>query len=167
MNIILESQEFLVIFILLIVVFFTTNIVLLLKFNNLNKKYKKFIVKFESSKTIEEDLENYMYRVQRVEGQNAKISGDIDEIRNILKTCIKRVSVVRYNAFEDVGSNLSFVIALLDDNKNGILLNGIYSRESSNIFAKTVKNGKSLYATSKEEDKALKEVLDTCNDKKK
>lgn len=159
MNIILESQEFLVIFILLIVVFFTTNIVLLLKFNNLNKKYKKFIVKFESSKTIEEDLENYMYRVQRVEGQNAKISGDIDEIRNILKTCIKRVSVVRYNAFEDVGSNLSFVIALLDDNKNGILLNGIYSRESSNIFAKPIKEGKSEYATSKEENKALTEVL--------
>jgi len=47
-----------------------------------------------------------------------------------------KVGVVRYNAFDDVGSDLSFSIALLDDNDNGVVISGIYSRESSTTYAK-------------------------------
>ena len=51
----------------------------------------------------------------------------------------------------DNGSDLSFALALLDNQNNGVLLNGIYSREMSNIYAKPIYNGESPYALSEEE----------------
>ena len=39
----------------------------------LKNKYNKFMKKIGNGKNIEEDLENYMYRVERVERQNAEI----------------------------------------------------------------------------------------------
>jgi len=54
-----------------------------------------------------------------------------------------------------VGSNLSFAIALLDGNDNGIVLNGIYSRESTTTYAKSIINGQSKYALSAEEIQAI------------
>ena len=95
--------------------------------------------KLGNGKTIEEDLENYMYRVERVERQNAEITRFIQTLDKNLEKCIQKIGIVRYNAFKDTGSDLSFTLALLDEKNNGVVLNGIYSREMSNIYAKPVK----------------------------
>lgn len=156
----LKTEWFIV---FLIIIAFTLAIIifaLYCKLNNLSRNYKKFISKFEQGTSIEEDLENYAYKVNKVEEQYAKMNGDIVEIKNKMNTCIKKVGVVRYNAFEDVGSNLSFVVALLNEKNDGITLNGIYARESSNIFAKPIENGKSKYAISNEENEAIKKAIE-------
>ena len=69
--------------------------------------------------------------------------------------------MVRYNAFRDTGSDLSFTLALLDENNNGVVLNGIYSREMSNIYAKPIENGKSTYTLSDEEQKAIERAINS------
>jgi len=74
-----------------------------------------------------------------------------------LQRCIQKVGVVRYNAFDDVGSDLSFSIALLDDNDNGVVISGIYSRESSTTYAKKIVNGTSKNPLSAEELQAISE----------
>ena len=155
----IKSEWFIVCFLLLSVVFVTIMIVLLCKFNNLSKKYKNFISKFEDGNNIEESLENYAYKVKKVEEQYARVEGEILNINNNIESCIKKFGIVRYNAFEDVGSDLSFVIALLNQQNDGIILNGIYARETSNIFAKPIKNGMCIYAMSKEEKEAIKKAI--------
>ena len=60
---------------------------------------------------------------------------------------------------KDTGSDLSFALALLDENNNGVLLNGIYSREMSNIYAKPVTKGESSYTLSIEEKQAIDDVV--------
>lgn len=70
-----------------------------------------------------------------------------------------KIGIVRYNAFKDVGSNLSFTLALLDNNNNGVVLNGIYSRDNSNIYAKPIKDGKSEYILSDEEKEAIEKAI--------
>ena len=154
-----EWLGFLLLIVFVILVIVVT--VLLYKFNNLSKKYKKFISKFENGSNIEENLENYEYKVRKVEERYAKIDGDIADINTEISKCIKKVGIVRYNAFEDVGSNLSFVVALLNDNNNGIVLNGIYARESSNIFAKPIENGECSYVMSNEEKDAIKKAINS------
>lgn len=67
--------------------------------------------------------------------------------------------MVRYSAFKDTGSDLSFAIALLNDNNDGVILNGIYSREMSNIYAKQIKEGKTNSKLSEEERQALEIAL--------
>ena len=69
------------------------------------------------------------------------------------------MGMVRYSAFKDTGSDLSFALALLNDNNDGVLLNGIYSREMSNIYAKQVNQGKTNVKVSDEEKQALEIAL--------
>lgn len=127
----------------------------IIKLNKLENKYKNFINKLGNGNNIEEDLENYMYKVDRVEKQNAEINNYIKNMDKDIETCIQKIGIVRYNAFKDTGSNLSFALALLDENNDGVVLNGIYSRDMSNIYAKPVQNGKSEYTTSDEENEAI------------
>lgn len=145
-----------IILLLLIIV-----LVSLVKISKLGKKYKNFMKKLGNGQNIEEDLENYMYRVERVEKQNAEITGAIKNLEIDLEKCTQKVGLYRYNAFKDVGSDLSFTLALLDENNNGVVLNGIYSREMSNIYAKAVENGKSKNTLSEEEEEAIKRAIES------
>ncbi len=83
----------------------------------------------------------------------------IKNVDNDLNKCIQKIGIVRYNAFQDTGSDLSFALALLDEKNNGVVLNGIYSREMSNIYAKPVENGKSKYTISEEENLAIEKAI--------
>ena len=69
--------------------------------------------------------------------------------------------MVRYNAFQDTGSNLSFAVALLDSNNTGIVLNGIYSRDGSNIYSKPIQEGKSNFVLSDEEKEAINQAINS------
>ena len=133
----------------------------------LNKKYKRFMKKLGSSDSLEEDLENYMYRVDRVEKQNADIMNQINGLDKDLESCVQKVGIVRYSAFQYTGSDLSFTLALLDEHDNGVVFNGIYSREMSNIYAKPVENGNSKYTLSEEEQEAIKRAIETDKARRK
>lgn len=126
----------------------------------LKNKYNKFMKKIGNGKNIEEDLENYMYRVERVERQNAEIISYCKNLDDEVAKCIQKVGIVRYSAFKDTGSDLSFAVAMLDENNDGVVFNGIYSREMSNIYAKPVKNGGSEYTLSEEEKEAIRRAIE-------
>ena len=132
-----------------------------IKTSSLSKKYSRFMQKLGDGKSIEEDLENYMYRVERVEKQHGEIMNNINTISKDLEKCVKKIGIVRYNAFDDVGSDLSFTLAMLDEANDGIVLNGIYSRDTSNIFAKPVEKGKSKYTLSEEEKQAINKAIES------
>ena len=129
----------------------------------LKNKYNKFMKKIGNGKNIEEDLENYMYRVERVERQNAEIISYCKNLDDEVAKCIQKVGMVRYSAFKDTGSDLSFAVAMLDENNDGVVFNGIYSREMSNIYAKPVKNGVSEYTLSEEEKEAIRRAIEANN----
>ena len=139
----LKTDNFLIIFAILLIVLLISCVVLIIKTSNLNKRYKQFMKKLGNGKNIEEDLENYMYRVEKVERQNSELHLICKEMGNQLSGCVQKIGIVRYNAFKDTGSDLSFALALLDEDNTGVVMNGIYSREMSNIYAKPVEKGKS------------------------
>ena len=157
----LRTDNFLVILSIISILLLIGFIVMILRLNKINKRYKQFLDKLGNGQNIEEDLENYMYRVERVEKQNAEISNYVKNLDQDLTKCIQKVGIVRYNAFKDTGSDLSFTLALLDEKNNGVVLNGIYSREMSNIYAKPVENGKSTYTISEEEGLAIKKAMES------
>ena len=53
--------------------------------------------------------------------------------------------------------------ALLDEKNNGVVFNGIYSREMSNIYAKPVENANSKYTLSNEETEAIEKAVKSNN----
>ena len=159
----LKTDNFLIIFAILLIVLLISYVVLIIKTSNLNKRYKQFMKKLGNGKNIEEDLENYMYRVEKVERQNSELHLICKEMGNQLSEKKKKIGIVRYNAFKDTGSDLSFALALLDEDNTGVVMNGIYSREMSNIYAKPVEKGKSPYTISEEEKLAIDKAINSKN----
>jgi hypothetical protein len=73
----------------------------------------------------------------------------------MLRQCLQKVGVVRYDAFPDVGGGQSFSVALVDADGNGIVLSGLYSRHDLRVYAKPVLGGSSPLALSGEERDAI------------
>lgn len=159
----LRTDGYLLVLNCIILLLFIGFIVLLINNMRMNDKYKKFIKKLGNGNNIEEDLENFMYKVDRVEKQNAEITNFCKNLNEDISKCIQKIGIVRYSAFKDTGSDLSFALALLDEENNGVVLNGIYSREMSNIYAKPVEKGKSQYTLSDEEVEAIEKAISSNN----
>lgn len=68
------------------------------------------------------------------------------------------VAILRFNAFGDIGSDLSFSLAIVDEAQNGVVITSIYGREESRIYAKPLEGGKSIYNLSEEEQAVLKKA---------
>ncbi len=124
------------------------------KLKKLNNRYKKFF-KNSDDLNVERLVEENIDLCNEILNKNKDIESKINYIERNMLQCVQKVGIVRYNAFDDVGSNLSFAIALLDGNDNGIVLNGIYSRESTTTYAKSIINGQSKYPLSAEEIQAI------------
>lgn len=129
-------------------------IILSVKLNKLSKKYDYFMGG-KKEKPIETLLIDYIEKVMQVEKDNEKIIEECNLIKKNMKSCIQKAGIVRYNAFGDMGGDLCYAIALLDDYDDGVVLNGIHNREGSYTYAKPIENGKSSYVLSAEETQAL------------
>ena len=133
-------------------------IVLFRSLNKVEAKYRK-VTRGVNNKNLEEIIVEYLNRVE----ESKKISEDIKslygDMDSRIKDCIQKVSVIRYKAFEDVGSDLSFSVAMLDENNDGILLTGIFGRNESTTYAKPIEKGISRYDSSEEEEEALNNAI--------
>lgn len=138
----------------LIFVLFMMNISNRRNLKRLRVKYNNFM-SGDSDVNIEQLLEKCVEKVNGVIVKNKEIENEINSMERNLLQCFQKLGVVRYNAFENVGSDLSFSIALLDNNDSGLVLSGIYSRDSSSTYAKPILGGKSKYSLSAEEIQAL------------
>ena len=142
--------------IILIILYISNNV----KLKKINKKYTDFMKKIGNGKNIEDDLKVYINRVKKVENDNKELAEFCESLNKELNKSIKKVGIVRYNAFKDTGSDLSFALALLNENNDGVVLNGIYSREMSNIYAKPIVAGKSNYTISEMEQEAINRAIE-------
>ena len=159
----LKTDSYLLILSVLVVILFIGFIVVMISNIQLKNKYKKFMQKLGNGKNLEDDLSNFMYKVDRVEKQNIQIMNFCKNLEEDLSKCIQKVGIVRYSAFKDTGSDLSFAVALLDEQNSGVVFNGIYSREMSNIYAKPVEKGNSSHTLSNEEAEAIRKAINSNN----
>lgn len=74
---------------------------------------------------------------------------------------IQKLAVLKYNPYNDTGGAQSFSLVLLDGKMNGVLITSLHSRAGTRIYLKNIKLGKSELELSKEEEKALKEAIES------
>ncbi len=129
----------------------------------IHRRYSSFMKKIGNGNNLDEMLKKYLEEVKNIKKDNGEIKNYYTKLNQDIASCIQKVGLVRYNAFKDVGSDLSFAIALLDGNDNGIVFNGIYGSEYSNIYAKPIKNKGSNYQLSHEEEYAIEIAEQTKN----
>ena len=68
---------------------------------------------------------------------------------------LRHLSVVRYDAFGDVGGHLSWSVALLDDGGNGVVLTSIHGRSEARTYAKSIASWTCQQQLSPEEEEAI------------
>ena len=133
-------------------------IILFTKLSGIKNKFKK-MMRGTNNKNLEGMLEEYLQKVEKIELNSTDAVSKFNKLDENLKNCIQKVGVVRYKAFEDVGSDLSFSIALLDEKNDGVMLTGIYGRMESTTYAKPIDKGISRYDLSEEELQALNKAM--------
>ena len=141
---------------IILAILYITSVINLRKLRN---SYQKFMNKLGNGNNIDEMMKEYIGKVNSVNARNEEIISYCKTLDENMKKCTQKIGIVRYNAFKDTGSDLSFSLAILDDYNNGVVLNGIYARDSSNIYAKPVENGNSKYVLSNEEKEAINRAI--------
>ncbi len=144
------------------VLLFFMFIALLKSFND-NKKIKQQYNEFFKFKTNESDFEemlsNYLSKVTDIDERSKSIKEEIIKINSQLNTCVQKVDFFRYNPFQTVGGELSFVFTLLDSNNNGIIYNSIFAEDGCYSYGKEIVNGRSEIKLSNEENVSLNRAL--------
>ena len=112
------------------------------------------------------DAESFVEAVARKTEQVEALRVEVDDLaallartRTELADAIRHVSVVRYDAFGDMGGRLSFSAAMLDDGGDGLVLTSIHGRSETRSYIKGVKSGQSEASLSPEELQAISFAL--------
>jgi hypothetical protein len=111
--------------------------------------------KFLKNEKKPETVENVLEYVKELEKEVSRLSGEIDKLKKDSIFFTKKAEVERYNPFPGTGGNQSFSVAMLDGNKDGVIITSIYGRDGNRIYAKPIKAGISEYSLSDEEKKLI------------
>lgn len=84
-----------------------------------------------------------------------ELRDSFESFKNISKSDIQKVGLVKFNPFNETGGDHSFSLALLDGHKNGIIITSLHTRERTRLYIKEIVSAKAKLELSKEEQKAL------------
>ncbi|MBI1985028.1 MAG: DUF4446 family protein [Candidatus Wildermuthbacteria bacterium] len=98
-------------------------------------------------------------RVEELEKRIQELEIDLRGYKEAMESAVTKVGIVRFNPFQQTGSNQSFSLALLDQNNNGVVLTSHFLKEYNRVYAKPVAKGKSEHMLSEEEKEALAKAL--------
>ena len=140
-------------------VLFLFNLISLFRISKIKKLYNK-MTQGISGVNLEELLIHTSNDMDGIKGDVVKLNESIQSLGTKLTFAIQKVGFMRYNAFGDMGSDLSFSIAFLDNFSTGFVITSIYGRDNNVCYAKPIKQGKSNITLSGEEimviDRAIK-----------
>lgn len=143
------------------IIIFILFIMLIISFKaigKLEKKFRKF-TRGVDNKNIEQVIETYFDKIDESKDKVDVLAENYKVLNEKLKNCVQKTAMKRYKAFENVGSDLSFSIALLNEYNSGMIITGIYGREDSVVYAKPIDRGISRYDLSEEEEEVLNSAI--------
>lgn len=133
-------------------------IVCVIKMKKLYRRYDLFM-RGKDAETLEDTM---MLILDQLKEMNAKDRATKDMMRVLskqVKDSYQKIGFVKYNAFKGMGGNLSFVLAMLDDNNSGFILDAVHSREGCYMYLKEVEEGATETVLGSEEQEALEQAL--------
>ncbi len=129
-------------------------IVQTVRLSKLSKKYKKFM-SGKNAKSMEKDIIGLYEDNKFIKASVEKNKKDIQMLYHKVEGTFQKVGIVKYDAFNQMGGQLSFSLALLDENDNGFILNSVHSTEGCYSYTKEIRKGLCDISLGDEEKKAL------------
>ena len=129
-----------------------------MKYNRMKANYQSFM-KGKNGKSMEQSVIDRFAAFDELEQTVRENSEDIDKIYKKIKRHYQKVGIVRYDAFHEMGGNLSFALTMLDENDNGWIFNAMHSREGCYTYIKEIVKGESYIELSEEEQQCLEKAI--------
>ena len=164
LNIVNENIAYIAIGLGVIVIFLLLLTIIL--FNSLNKVEKKYrrMMRGANNKNIEQMILENIDKIEESINKSNSALADCENIRKEMKNNVDNVAILRYKAFEAIGGDLSFSVAILDGYNDGVVITSIYSRQESTTYAKPIEKGISRYDLSAEEIHVLNEAINKAKE---
>lgn len=127
----------------------------LVRLSRLHRGYELLQVA-EGRETIVDVMGRTMEEFSELRDEVARLESALAATRRDLAAALRHVSVVRYDAFGDMGGRYSFSAALLDDAGDGLIVTSIHARSETRTYLKGLVGGDSDITLSPEEQQAVR-----------
>ena len=136
-------------------------IITLVCFTQYRKLYRRYdiFMRGKDAETLEDTILDLLDETAVLQTSDRESRDQLKSLTRQVRASYQKIGIVKYNAFKGMGGNLSFVIALLDDNNSGFILNSIHSREGCYLYMKDVEKGSTDVLLGAEEKEALEMAL--------
>ena len=145
----------------LIIVLLILSLMIILQSRRMKRFESSYITlqTFMSGKQLDLLFQEYIRRGEEQERKLDKCDKRLILVEQKIRAGVDRAELVRFRAFEDIGSDLSFAFALLNQEGTGVVLSSIYNREESRVYAKPINEGQSSYPLTDEEKQVINKAL--------
>lgn len=144
--------------VILTIVLIILNIVSLVKVSNLKKRLRKFM-KGKDARSLEKEIIALHEDNKFLKNSTDTNKKDIRDLNKRFAKAFQKIGIVKYDAYQQMGGLLSFSLALLDEDNNGLILNSVHSTEGCYTYTKEVVYGECKLELSNEEKVALDQAM--------
>ena len=144
--------------VILTIVLIILNIVSLVKISNLKKRLRKFM-KGKDARSLEKEIIALHEENKFLKNSTDTNKKDIRDLNKRFAKAFQKIGIVKYDAYQQMGGLLSFSLALLDEDNNGLILNSVHSTEGCYTYTKEVVFGECKLELSNEEKVALDQAM--------
>ncbi len=150
----IDAAYILIGMLVLILILFILVIMALCKLKRLHRRYDRFM-RGKDAESMEDTILSCIEKNEKLDQMNQILREDIIGLRKNQRITYQKMGMVKYNAFREMSGDLSYALALLDQQNNGFLMNSVYAKEGGYSYIKEIVNGESAIQLSEEEQAAL------------
>lgn len=131
-----------------------------IKISRLMNRYEKFM-RGKNAENLASSIEENFTQMEKLTISHQKTQLKVEEALHDITSTFHKLGIVKYDAFKEMGGNLSFALCLLNDNNTGFILNTMHGRESSYTYIKEIIKGEAYATLGEEEKEALEKALNS------
>ena len=126
----------------------------------LEKRLEDVDVRYKRLLSVAEDVDQVtvtklLTKLDEIHERLDDLDSYKEHISSVLPHTVQGLGIVRYSAFEGVGGDQSFSLALLDEFGNGALVTCLHSGTDMRVYGKPIQQFRSSYSMSADEQVAL------------
>ncbi len=156
------TTDFLISFAVVAVILLMLGLIINLysELSNIKTRYKRMMGGSEGT-SIEQMLSAHTAEVDEAVRKYKSLQGQVDVLEDLMRSSLARVAVIHFDAFEKTGQGLSWCVAILDRNNNGVVFSSICGNETERSYVKPIADGRATanYKLTKEEEQALRQAM--------
>ena len=150
----LDIGIILIVMAVIILILFILLVVNICSVSKLKKKYTIFMTG-NTAKSLENEIVGLFEDNKFIKASIEKNKRDIGMLLKNMESTFQKIGIIKYDAFNQMGGQLSFSLVLLDKNNNGFVLNSVHGAEGCYTYTKEIKDGTSEISLGEEEKQAL------------